>query len=86
MAEQNVDIMAEIENLKKGVKLAFVQVTEDFEAIMNAAREATTKQNLETEKLLLDIQKKMTDLEKREAPKSKESCCPPTISQPSVPS
>ena len=101
VAEQNADLMEEVENLKKGIKLAFEQVTYEFEENMNAARNETTRQNAKISEVLLDIQKKICRLEAptrtikkidtpttpaQPSPKSKGSCYSSTTSQPSIPS
>ena len=75
--------MEEVVNLKKGIKLAFEQLTYDFEDCLKNMKEDAKKQHIETTKVLTDIQKKITE-GKTTTKSSSKSSVKPKVSIPAA--
>ena len=73
IAEQNIDIVEEISNLKKSVKEVLGQLINEFEDNMKVMGEKTAKQHIETKELFRKIEKKLEE-------KMKSSSTEPSVS------
>ena len=59
LAEQNADLMEEVINMKKAMKKMFTQMINDFEEGMDSLKDVTKKNNIETKKALMNMEKKI---------------------------
>ena len=62
LAEQNADLMEEVINMKKAMKKMFTQMINDFEEGMDSLKDVTKKNNIETKKALMNMEKKIDKL------------------------
>ena len=80
VAEQNANLMEEVVSLKKNVKEVIMQVTYDFEDIIEKMRKTAEEQHLETKATLSNISKRLERAKPKPIEKPKQSKKPASSS------
>ena len=79
VAEQNVDLMEEVTNLKNGIKEVLEQLINEFEDNMKSLKNEVRIQNAETTKVILDLKNTIIKTENK-SPSVSENCPPSSSS------